>query len=128
MIDVGLRTRQAVLLLIMLVVVTACSRSNPSGLIEIRGQSGGLLDCPSELWQYAVSEIATDAVGSETPQTALALLTPDLGLPPGTPQIESETAEQVVFVFNDLEGHRLGRVGIGHFDNGWFIAWNERCG
>lgn len=127
MIDVGTRTWQPGLLFVALVMVTACTGSDPSGLIEIHTPMG-FLDCPSDLYQIGSSEIATESIGSGTPEAALALLTADLGLPPGTPQIESQTAEEVVFLFADPEGHRLGRVGIVHFVNGWFVGTTASCG
>lgn len=113
---------------VAMLVVAAYGGSSTENLTQIRSNSGGLLDCSSETVQYSIFEPAVTAGGSSTPTDVLSLLTPDLGLPPGTPQLESETGTEAVFLFTDTEGHRLGRAVVGQLDTGWFILRTERCG
>jgi len=112
------------LVAIVLLGAAACG----DGLIEVPGVLG-VMDCPTEFWQRSTGEIPVDAQGSATPQEALALLTSDLGLPPGTPQVESEVPDEVVYLFTDSEGHRLGRVTVIRWQTGgWLVATTEACG
>jgi hypothetical protein len=110
-----------------MLVVAACGGSSDGNLTQVRSNSGGFLDCSSETVQYSIFEPAVTAGGSSTPSDVLSLLTPDQGLPPGTPTIESETGAEVVFLFTDGDGHRLGRAVVGQLDTGWFILRTERC-
>ncbi len=93
--------------------------------LELRGYLG-VLDCPL-YWQHGTADFFEDAQGSATAEEALALLT--LGLPPGTPQVESEATDEVVYLFTDAEGHRLGRVKVVLWQTGgWLVAETEECG
>ena len=95
--------------------------------LELRGYLG-VLDCPG-YWQHSTADFFEDAQGSPTAQEALALLTSDLGLPPGTAQVESEATDEVVYLFTDGEGHRLGRVKVILWQtSGWLVAETEECG
>jgi len=50
-------------------------------------------------------------------------------VPPETPQVESESLREVVYVYTDPDGHRLGRVIVGQpYDTGWLATQVERCG
>lgn len=116
-----------VLLAVGLLVV-GCSDAPPDEVSEVQTRNG-LLDCPSDLVQYSVTDLDVDALGSPTPDAALALLTPDLGLPTGVASVESEDVDDVVFVFTDSEGHRRGRVVVSRpGSGGWFVMATERCG
>ncbi|MBP1632773.1 MAG: hypothetical protein H6Q11_1061, partial [Acidobacteria bacterium] len=79
-------------------------------------------------WVWSSATIDVTAEGSVTSDEALALLTADNGRPSGSPQVESETDGNVVYLFTDPEGHRLGRVGVTLMPNGWFVGSTERCG
>jgi len=110
------------LVAIVLMGAAACG----DGLIEVPGVLG-VMDCPTEFWQRSTADFVADAQGSATPQEALALLTS--GLPPGTPQVESEAPDEVVYLFTDSEGHRLGRVTVIRWQTGgWLVATTEACG
>lgn len=94
---------------------------------EVRTNSGGELDCPSDnVWYFFITP-SPDG-GAPTPGDALAQLTGDLR-PPGAPQVESETSGEFIYVFVDPEGNRLGRVLIGQPDDSyWSALQTERCG
>jgi hypothetical protein len=116
--------RSAALVAIVLLSATGCS----GGLIEVPGYLG-IMDCPSEFYQHSTGDFGADARGSATAQEALAMLTADMGLPPGTPQVESEAPDEVIYLFTSSEGHRLGRVlAIRLQTGGWGVADTERCG
>jgi len=94
---------------------------------EVRTNSGFILDCPSDTVLY-FGITPTVEGGAATPDDALARVTGD-PLPPGAPEVEFGTPGQVVYVFTDSEGHRLGRVIIGQpFDTRWSALQAERCG
>jgi hypothetical protein len=110
----------------ILAVVTALSACG-SQLSEVQTNSGGILDCSSDTVSYAMIEPVPEA-GSSAPDGALAGLGDDL-VPPGTPQVESQSLREVVFVYTDPDGHRLGRVIVGRpYDTGWLPTQVERCG
>lgn len=111
---------------VAIAVVGACGSSGER--TEIRTNNGGLLDCRSDTVEYAVFDRSLTAPGSATSADALAVLTEDIIRPPGNPEAESETTAEVVYVFTDEDGNRLGRVGIIRPETGWFVEWAERCG
>ena len=94
---------------------------------EVQTNNGGILDCPSETIEYAVFDRSLEAPGSQLPSDALAILSWDLGTPPGDPQVESEIDDEVVFVYTDAEGNRVGRAVVIRPEAGWFIQETERC-
>ena len=50
-------------------------------------------------------------------------------MPPGTPEMESESRSEVVFVYRDDDGYRRGRVIIEQREGtGWLLRQTERCG
>jgi hypothetical protein len=105
------------------VVMSACSAQ----VSEVRTNSGGTLDCPSETILYAAINPVPDAAAS-SPGEALALLGDDF-TPPGVPVAESEGAQQTVFLYRDSDGHRQGRVIVVRGDSdGWLPQATERCG
>ena len=76
----------------------------------MRTNSGGTLDCPSRTNPYAaINPVPAAAVSS--PTAALTLPGDDL-VPPGMPEMESESPTGVVFVYRDADGRRRGRVII----------------
>lgn len=103
--------------------VSGCGR----GLSEVQTNSGGLLDCPSDTVLY-FNVTPTVAGGSSTADGALTTLVGN-PLPPGTPQLESARPGEVVYVYTDSEGHRLGRVILRQpHDADWSVLQTERCG
>jgi hypothetical protein len=117
----------AVIALLLLAVVSGCGDSSAADLVEVEGPEG-VMDCPSDQFQYSTADWDPNAPGSSTAEDALALLTPGLGLPPGTPQVESDAPDEVKYLFSDAQGHRLGWVVIARTAGGWFVATTERCG
>lgn len=118
-----MRGRRVVAAVIVLTAFSACGDARS----EVVTNNGGVLDCPSLAIEYAHFDRSPEAPGSSTPTRAAALLTPDLGLPPGTPTMESEGPASVVFIYTDGEGNRLGRVFVSNHDTGWFVDEVERC-
>jgi hypothetical protein len=112
---------------VLLAAASACGDSGEADLVEVQGVVG-VMDCPSESSQYSTGDWDPNALGASTADAALALLTPGLGLPPGTSQVESDAPDEVMYLFSDLEGHRLGRVVILRTAGGWHVATTERCG
>jgi hypothetical protein len=56
------------------------------------------------------------------------LLGDDL-VPPGTPEMESESPNEAVFVYRDADGYRRGRAIVEQRDGaGWLPTQTERCG
>jgi len=121
------RWMYAIVALVLLAAVGGCGDSAGADLIEVAGLQG-TMDCPAEQFQHSTGDWDHNAPGSPTAEAALALLTPDLGLPPGTPQVESDAPDVVRYLFIDAGGHRLGRVVIARTAGGWFVATTERCG
>jgi hypothetical protein len=112
--------------LALLVGTTACGGTGDAGAVEV--QTGlGVMDCPADEWDYRSWEIAATAEGSATADGALALLSPELGRPSGSPEVESVTTDRVVYLFRDSSGHRLGRAVAILLPNGWFVETTERC-
>ena len=108
-------------------VVTAAGACGGSDLSEVQTNSGGILDCPSDTVLYATWDPVLGP-GSSLPGEALSVLAADR-MPLGTPQMESESTREVVYVYTDADGHRLGRVMVGRpYDTGWFATRTERCG
>ena len=109
-------------------LVAGCSGEGDR--IEVTTPSGRMLDCPSEEVAYLASggpDLA-DAVGAGSAQGARESLH-DLDRPPGHPVVEEASPAEVVFVFLDDAGHRLGRVGTRLYDQrGWFFFLMEKCG
>lgn len=104
--------------------VSGCGGAERSA---VRTNSGGTLDCPSDTVAYFSITPSLEG-GAATPDGALALLEGD-PLPPGTAQVESEGTSEVVYVYTDSEGHRLGRVMVGQpYDTDWSALQTERCG
>lgn len=95
--------------------------------IEVSTPSGRTLDCPSDLIASGVFDLMADAVGSVTPQAALDRFQ-QVEHFPGEATVEDESTDEVVFVFTDTDGNRLGRVFVGLTDSGWFALREERCG
>jgi hypothetical protein len=107
------------------VLVGACG---PAIRTEVRTNSGGVLDCPSDTVEYSHFDYGPDAQGSATAIGALRVLTPDLGLPLGAPLVETEEDDTTTFVFTDDDGNRLGRASAVQMDGGWVVEETERCG
>lgn len=122
-----MRWRAAVVGLALLTASSACSDSGEVDLVEVQGYDG-VMDCPSEFFQHSTGDWDPNAPGSSTAEEALALLTTDMGLPPGVPQVESDSPDRVMYVFSDAQGRRLGRVVVARTAGGWFVATTERCG
>lgn len=105
--------------------LAACTGGNLRS--EVSTRSGGTLDCPDELVAYSIPDYTAEAVGSVQPAEALdAYLA--LEPQPGSPDVEEETTDEVIFVLTDTEDNRLGRVGVTLTDAGWFVTSTEKCG
>jgi len=114
-----------VLLLAASLVAVSCSSSDARG--EVLTPFGNTLDCIDERIAYTTFDQAhLGAVGWDEPAEALAAY-PELDRPPGTPNLEESTYSEAVFVFTSPEGHRLGRVGVGLTQQGWYVMWAEKC-
>ena len=108
-------------------LLSACGNSGDGTLVHVQGYDG-VMDCPSDLYERSVADISETASGSATAEEALQLLTPDLGLPPGSPKVDSDAADTVTYLFADSNGLRLGRVVVTRGTGGWFVTTTERCG
>jgi len=105
--------------------LAACTGSNLRS--EVSTRSGGTLNCPDELVAYSTPDYMAEAVGSDQPAGALdAFLA--FAPQPGSPDIEKETTDEVIFVLTDAEDNRTARVSVALTDAGWFVAWTEKCG
>jgi len=94
---------------------------------EVPTRSGRTLNCPDELIAYSAPDQLAEAIGSDEPAEALdAYLA--FAPQPGSPDIEEETTDEVIFVLTDTEDNRLARVGVTLSDAGWFVTWTEQCG
>ena len=110
------------------IVTTGCDTDTSAALTEVTAPTG-VLDCPTEVFESSTSDVDVHAPGSPSADAALALLTVDLGRPPGDPRVEAATERQVVYLFTDQQGHRLGRVVVAQTaSGGWFVEQTERCG
>ena len=105
----------------------ACRGSEGVDFREILTYNGTVLDCPTDEVNYSTFDRSVSAPGFSLPSEALSVLTPYLGLPLGTPQLESEGPQEVVYVYTDPDGHRLGRIVVVQPDTGWFVVKTERC-
>jgi len=110
------------------VVVLAASSCGMGSRSEVVTNNSGVLDCPSDTIEYADFDRSFEAPGSATPSGAFESLSPDLGLPPGTPAVEVKGPTSAVCLFTDSEGNRRGRVFVSKPETGWFIERTERCG
>lgn len=119
-----MRVRASIALAVAL-AATSCGAGPRS---EVVTNNGGVLDCPSDTIEYFHFDRSFEASGAPTSAAAIESLTPDLGLPPGTPTAEIEEPSATVFVYTDSEGSRLGRVFVSKPETGWFIERIERCG
>jgi len=108
----------------ILLAAGACSGGD--GFTEVRAIAG-LLDCPTTEFSYSMGEWDPGTPQAPSPEAALARLTPDQGLPPGTPRVDTEAADAVTYLFTDEDGHRLGRVAVTLTPGGWVVATTERC-
>lgn len=106
----------------------AAGACGSGGRTEVSTNNGGVLDCTSKTVDYAHFDYGPDAAGSATPAGSIAALTPDVGLPPGTPRVETEGSDAAVFVYTDDAGNRVGRAQAERLNNGWVVQWTERCG
>lgn len=104
-------------------VVSTCGATRT----EVRTNSGGILDCRSETVEYEVFDRSLEARGSPSPEGMLAALSWDLGEHPGELRVESESNDEVAFVYIGADGSRLGRVVVVRVDTGWFIQRTEHC-
>jgi len=105
--------------------LAACTGSGVRS--EVSTRSGGTLNCPDELIAYSTPDYLAEAVGSDQPAEALdAYLA--FAPQPGSPDVEEETTDEVIFVLTDTEDNRTARVGVTLTDAGWFVTWTEKCG
>lgn len=110
----------------VIVIVVVGSSCSPR-VSEVRTNSGGTLDCRSDTVLYAAIDPVPEAA-VPSPADALALLGDDL-VPPGTPEMESESSAEIAFVYRDSDGRRLGRVIVERQGgSGWLPTRTERCG
>ena len=117
--------RFAVTLLVASLVASACGSGTRTA---VRTNNGGILDCGSETVEYAHYDYSDDARGSVGPHEALTVFASDPAFPPGTPQIEADRGDGVVFVFTADADNRLGRALAIRLSNGWVVQWTEQCG
>ena len=122
----SLRTPGRLLAGVLLIVSLSLSGCGQGKRSEVRTNNGGILDCPSATIEYASYSYGDDA-GSPTPEEAISLVESEPTFPSGTPQIETEQDNSVVYVFTD-GGNRLGRALLVELNNGWVVEWTERCG
>jgi len=96
---------------------------------EVPTNGGGILDCTSDTVLYAVIDPTPEA-GAATPAEALAVLDPaSAPVPSGRPEVASESDREVVYIFTNSDGHRVGRVIVRRpFEAGWSVVATERCG
>jgi hypothetical protein len=105
------------------IALSACG----GAISEVRTNSGGVLDCPSDTVRYTVIDPAPGNA-APTPDDARSRLAEAL-VPPGTPQLGSESPVRAVYVYIDEDEHRVGRVIVhNRSDDKWFATEIERCG
>jgi hypothetical protein len=126
------RGKPAVTLVVVLVlcaVFAAASCGSGDARREVQTPRGNVLDCIDDQIAYTagVDPPIAEAVGWDEPEQALAAYG-DLDRPPGTPGVETTSDTEVVFVFTNPSGDRLGRVGVRLWPGGWFVGWAEKCG
>lgn len=100
--------RLALALTVVTLVVAACGSGTRT---EVRTNNGGILDCESEIVEYAQFDYGPDAPGSASPAESLTMLTADQRIP-GSPQMESEAEDAVVFAYSDVQ--QSSRPGTDH--------------
>ena len=97
--------KKTTLAVALVLVMAACG---PGERSEVVTNSGGILDCPSDVIQYTYLSMDTSQPGGETPVGSLQQIGVDSGLPEGTPREESPG----MLVFEDSwKGIKAAREG-----------------
>ena len=95
--------------------------------IEVTTPSGRVLDCRDEYVAYTVGGTPDpEAVGADSAQEALDRL--GIDRPQGVAGVETTTATEVTFLFENANDHRLGWVVASSDERGWFVVLVEKCG
>jgi hypothetical protein len=112
------------LLVVLAVVLVGCSTG--SARHEVSTPLGYTLDCFTESIDSRAGQVMPGTVGADSAERAIEVFQGD-ARPPGEPSIEAAATGKVVFVFNDEDGNRLGRLFVAETDQGWFVFQMERC-
>lgn len=118
------RGRAVAVMVTVALVGAGCAGSIRS---SVPTPSGRTLDCPSELIAFSTGDLLAEAQGWSTAQAAVNAYAA-IDRPSGEPSVEEETADEVVFVFTDDGGNRVGRFFVSLTENGWFVLQTEKCG
>lgn len=110
------------------VVAVLLSACGPGARSEVRTNSGGSLDCPSQTILYAMLDSDVSQPGASSSLEAATKMIGSEFLPDGVPRLESPAGDGGAVVVVDEAGNRVGRVLAVHFDSGWHIKSLESCG
>jgi hypothetical protein len=103
----------------LVLILSACAPSHT----EVPAAPGRALDCPVETIETTLFGTHPEAPGSSTPSGALVILSWDFGMP----QPESETDNEVVFVYRDSDGDRVASATVARSGAAWFIQQIDQC-
>jgi hypothetical protein len=111
-----------------MVMVALVGASCASGIRSaVPAPSGRTLDCPSDLIASSTSDLLAEAQGWSTAREAVNAYM-RIDRPLGEPSVEEDTPEEVIFVFTNDGGNRVGRFFASLTNNGWFVLKTEKCG
>ncbi|MCP3996518.1 MAG: hypothetical protein GY722_15900 [bacterium] len=116
--------RRLLILLVLGLLATGCG---PSPRSEVRTNSGGVLDCPTDTILYAKFNSDVTQPGEPSPIAAAAELIDSEWLKDGLPRLEAEPDGTAAVSIVDWEGNRVGRALVVEHDSGWYVQATESC-
>jgi hypothetical protein len=116
--------RQLLILLVLGLLTAGCA---PSSRSEVRTNSGGILDCPSDTILYAMFDGGVTGPGEPSPIAAAAKFIDGEWLKDGLPRLENESNGTAAVTIVDWEGNRVGRALVVEHDSGWHVRATESC-
>ena len=100
----------------------------PGARSEVRTNSGGTHDCPSEIVPLGMFDSDVSQTGASSALEAAAEMVGGEFVPESVPRLESAADDGGVVVVVDESGNRLGRVLAVEYDSGWHVQSVESCG
>lgn len=116
--------RRLLILLVLGLFVAGCG---PNPRSEVRTNSGGILDCPTDTILYAMFNNDVPGPGEPTPIAAAAVFIDSEWLKDGLPRLEGEPDGTAAVSIVDWEGNRVGRALVVEHDSGWHVQAIESC-
>ena len=116
--------RQLLILLVLGLLAAGCG---PSPRSEVRTNSGGILDCPTDTILYAMFDSDVTSPGESTPIAAAAEFIDSEVLKDGLPRLEGEPDGRAAVSIVDFEGNRVGRALVVEHESGWHVQATESC-